>query len=86
MGVAGEGRGVEERGGERGEVMIVRYGPSTIIMSKSIFFSAKKKSGKYWGPRRNEWAGAVSGGQGQYRVGRSSIDCSTTQVGISKKL
>ena len=27
-----------------------------------------KKSGKYWGPRRNGWAGAVSDGQGQFRL------------------
>ena len=37
----------------------------------------RKKSEKYWGLRRNGWAGAVSGGQGQYRVGRGSIGCST---------
>ena len=35
--------------------------------------SCEEKSGKYWGLRRNGWAGAVSGGQGQYRVGRGSI-------------
>ena len=48
-----------------------------------------KKSEKYWGPRRNGWAGAVSGGQGPYRVGRGSIGCSTTKsqiIGISKNL
>ena len=32
-----------------------------------------EKSGKYCGPRRNGWAGAVSGGQEQYQVGRGSI-------------
>ena len=45
--------------------------------------SLSKKSGKYWGPRRNGWVGAVSGGQEQYRVGRSSVDCSTTEVKFS---
>ena len=28
----------------------------------------EEKSEKNWGPRRNGWAGAVSGGQGQYRL------------------
>ena len=27
-----------------------------------------QKSEKYWGPRRNGWAGAISGGQGQSRM------------------
>ena len=27
-----------------------------------------KKSEQYWGLRQNGWAGAVSGGQGQYRL------------------
>ena len=42
----------------------------------------KKKSGKYWGPRRNGWAEAVSGGQGQYRL--FHYPCQI--FGISKKL
>ena len=33
----------------------------------------RKKSEQYRGPRRSGWAGAVSGGQGQYWVGRGSI-------------
>ena len=36
------------------------------IIRIDIFYV--KKSGKYWGLRRNGWAGAVSGGQGQYRL------------------
>merc|ERR1719334_2552294 len=32
-----------------------------------------KKSEQYRGPRRCGWAGAVSVGQGQYRLGRGSI-------------
>merc|ERR1719334_675063 len=42
-----------------------------------------KKSEQYRGPRRCGWAGAVSVGQGQYRVGKGSIGCSTTQVRFS---
>ena len=42
----------------------------------------EKKSGKYWGPRRNGWAGAVSGGQGQYRL----FHYLGQIFGISKKL
>ena len=48
-----------------------------------MLYNCMQKSGKYWGPRRNGWAGAVSGGQGQYQVGRGSIDGSTTQVRFS---
>ena len=39
-------------------------GHTRVEMRECIF----KKSGKYWGLRRNGWAGAVSGGQGQYRL------------------
>ena len=42
----------------------------------------KKKSDKYRGPRRSGWAGAVSGGQGQYWVSRGSISCYTTKSQI----
>ena len=48
-----------------------------------------KKSEQYRGPRQSGWAGAVSGGQGQYWVGRGSIGCSTAKsqiFGISKNL
>ena len=39
----------------------------------SLYIDQCKKSEQYRGPRRCGCAGAVSVGQGQYRVGRGSI-------------
>ena len=57
------------------------------VVNKKVFHKSEekctKKSEQYRGPRRCGWAGAVSVGQGQYRVGKGSIGCSTTQVRFS---
>ena len=40
------------------------------------------KSEKYREPQQSGWAEAVSGRQGQYRVGRGVIGCSTNKCQI----
>jgi len=80
-----KGRKEGRKGGVRGRRKERKRGEEEKVRCEGKRDGRKeeKKSGKYWGLRRNGWAGAVSGGQGQYRVGRGSIGCSTTQVRFS---